>query len=206
MNSDKNWPSESRIDAIGQNGNNGEHYEILDKQKEDDDMDLIELQNMIYKQNKELGWHDEPRSFNTFICLFHSELSEALEGDRKGLMDDHLPQYPMCAVEIADFVIRVLDWFGSRNKFVSLVDCDYLAPDFNSVTDYVASLHSFVSDAHNVSIPECKALNMAVGVSFLMANTYGWPLEQIMIEKVAYNKIRADHKRENRAKEGGKKY
>ena len=31
-------------------------------------------------------------------------------------------------------------------------------------------------------------------------------IHKIILEKVAYNKTRADHKRKNRAKVGGKKY
>lgn len=39
----------------------------------------------------------------------HSELSEALEGWRKNLMDDHLPNRKMIEVELADCIIRILD-------------------------------------------------------------------------------------------------
>ena len=39
----------------------------------------------------------------------HSELSEALEADRKGLMDSHLPHRDGREVEFADLIIRVLD-------------------------------------------------------------------------------------------------
>ncbi len=46
------------------------------------------------------------------IALMHSELSEALEGDRKNLMDDHLPQFDMLTVELADVVIRIMDHAG----------------------------------------------------------------------------------------------
>ena len=63
-------------------------------------MNLIELQNKIHQQNVDMGWWDDPRPFSTFVCLFHSELSEAMEGDRKGLTDDHLPQYPMFWVQM----------------------------------------------------------------------------------------------------------
>ena len=51
---------------------------------------------------------DSPKSFPTDIALMHSELSEALEADRKGLMDDKLPAYEGRAVELADTVIRIL--------------------------------------------------------------------------------------------------
>ena len=47
------------------------------------------------------------------IALMHSELSEALEGWRKDLKDDHLPHLPMIAVEFADTIIRILDTAGA---------------------------------------------------------------------------------------------
>ena len=138
---------------------------------------LIELQNMIYSQNKELGWHDEPRSFNTYVCLFHSELSEAMEGDRKGLMDDHLPQYTMCAVEIADFVIRVLDWFGTKdeiNCFVSYEYADWTDSHLINI-DFIADMHSVVSNTYESQSSESflvdtmKLLSLAVEMAFEMA-------------------------------------
>lgn len=48
------------------------------------------------------------------LCLTHSELSEAMEGHRKGLMDDKLPHHSMLAVELADAVIRIFDLAGSE--------------------------------------------------------------------------------------------
>lgn len=49
------------------------------------------------------------------ICLMHSELSEMLEGVRKNTMDDHLPTRRTEEVELADLVIRALDYAGYRN-------------------------------------------------------------------------------------------
>lgn len=82
------------------------------------------------------------------LCLIHSEVSEAMEGARKGLQDDHLPQRSMLEVELADAVIRIFDLAG-----------------------------------------------------FLKLDIAG-----AMIEKLAYNQQRADHKLENRAKDGGKAF
>lgn len=48
----------------------------------------------------------------TKIALIHSEASEGLEGHRKGLQDDKLPQRSMLEVELADVVIRVMDLAG----------------------------------------------------------------------------------------------
>lgn len=48
------------------------------------------------------------------IALMHSELSEMLEGVRKGLKDDHLPHRSAEEVEAADLLIRLLDYIGWR--------------------------------------------------------------------------------------------
>jgi len=82
------------------------------------------------------------------LCLIHSEVSEAMEGARKGLKDDHLPHRDMLEVELADAVIRILDLAG------------YLKLDIAGA----------------------------------------------VVEKLAYNQQRADHKLENRAKDGGKAF
>tara|TARA_R110002124_G_scaffold175260_1_gene343041 strand:- start:41 stop:154 length:114 start_codon:yes stop_codon:yes gene_type:complete len=34
MNKEIEWPDESRINAIGQNGNTGEHYEVVEDKEE----------------------------------------------------------------------------------------------------------------------------------------------------------------------------
>ena len=47
------------------------------------------------------------------LCLIHSEVSEAMEGHRKGLMDDKLPHRPMIEVELADALIRICDLAGA---------------------------------------------------------------------------------------------
>ena len=46
------------------------------------------------------------------LCLIHSEISEAMEGHRKNLMDDKLPHRSMLEVELADAVIRICDMAG----------------------------------------------------------------------------------------------
>lgn len=56
------------------------------------------------------------RNFGELIALCHSELSEALEGDRKNLMDDKLPHRKMAEVELADLLIRVFD-LAAAKKF-----------------------------------------------------------------------------------------
>ena len=47
------------------------------------------------------------------LMLNVSEIAEAMEGHRKGLMDDKLPDRPMVEVELADAVIRICDLAGA---------------------------------------------------------------------------------------------
>lgn len=54
----------------------------------------------------------QPRNIGEMLCLIHSEISEAMEGARKGLMDDKIPDRTMLEVELADAVIRIFDMAG----------------------------------------------------------------------------------------------
>jgi len=77
------------------------------------------LQDVCYSLAKDAGWHDNPREDGTMIALIHSEISEALEGIRKNLNDDHLPSRKMVEVELADAIIRIMDYAGSRGLDVA---------------------------------------------------------------------------------------
>lgn len=61
------------------------------------------------------------------LCLTHSEVSEGMEGHRKGLMDDKLPARPMLEVELADAVIRICDLAGALGLDLGGAIADKLA-------------------------------------------------------------------------------
>lgn len=146
----------------------------------DIELDAIKsVQNKLYQQSADMGWHDRPKAPQIFnyktveeyvdalelhadtlkeklekssipvkLMLIVSEVAEAMEGDRKDLMDDHLPHRKMIEVELADAVIRILDLGGKA----------------------------------------------------------GLDIAGAIAEKHAYNRNRADHQKENREKAGGKTY
>lgn len=53
------------------------------------------------------------RNKGELLMLITSEIAEAMEGERKGLMDDKLPNREMAEVELADALIRIFDYAGA---------------------------------------------------------------------------------------------
>lgn len=118
---------------------------------------MAALQKYCHDQAREAGWWPEldlrragldDRTISQKLLLIVTEIAEATEGHRQGLMDDKIPHRTMFEMELSDAVIRILDLAGATG-------CD---------------------------------------------------LATTIAEKLEFNKTRDDHKPENRAKEGGKKY
>jgi NTP pyrophosphatase (non-canonical NTP hydrolase) len=82
---------------------------------------ISELQNICYTNAVNAGWYTDlktgqPKVLNKGerLMLIVTEIAEAMEGVRKNLMDDKLPHRPMVEVELADAVIRILDFSGAE--------------------------------------------------------------------------------------------
>lgn len=73
---------------------------------------LNTMQALVYDWNAAQGFWSSDNTGEK-IALMHSELSEALEADRKGITaDDKIPAYTGLEAELADVVIRILDFSG----------------------------------------------------------------------------------------------
>lgn len=81
---------------------------------------LNTLARVTHEANK-TWWTDihtgqpKERNVGELLMLAVSELSEALEGHRKNLMDDKLPHRKMFEVELADCLVRIFDMCGGMN-------------------------------------------------------------------------------------------
>lgn len=81
-------------------------------------MNLNDYANECHKASEK--WWQDPvtgkrieRNKGELLCLIHSEISEAMEGERKNLMDDKLPHRRMAEVELVDAMIRIFDYAGA---------------------------------------------------------------------------------------------
>ena len=80
------------------------------------------LRNICHQAAFQAGWwgtessgdpRANPMCFAQKLCLIHSEISEAMEADRKRLQDEHLIHRPGREVELADALIRICDLAGA---------------------------------------------------------------------------------------------
>lgn len=88
----------------------------LSKEEYEIKLGIDTAMNLFYTNAVKAGWYTDiktgekiTRNFGEVIALMHSELSEALEANRKDLMDDKLPHRNGVEVELADCVIRIFD-------------------------------------------------------------------------------------------------
>lgn len=93
------------------------------------------LQETDRIQGSKLAEGYERAFFAQRLALIHSEISEALEGDRKDLMDDKLPHRKMKDVELADAVIRAFDLAGGKNIPLAEIIAEKMG--YNSTREYL---------------------------------------------------------------------
>lgn len=168
--------------------------------------ELTALRDECYKIACEHGWHDVERSERHFLCLVITELSEAVEADRKGRHADiktfnaALDGFECEAAfeayikdtiedELADAAIRILDLAGANGDIFPSFSSEPYKRD-EGMCDYFKS-KSFTESIYEI----CDDIfttgyDVALYDLFTLAEVMGFDLMEHIRLKMEYNKTR----------------
>lgn len=175
---------------------------------------LNEMAARVHKANAK-WWHDLntgerlDRNKGEMLMPMVSEIAEAMEGERKDLMDDHLPHRKMAEVEMADLVIRALDYAGGHGYELLATRKYRVSLPENRGEALLTLVHLvFVVRAYEqhggYQTPD-QLMMLVTGAEEYCAK-FGYDLWGAVDEKFAYNATRADHQHEARRAANGKKW
>ena len=176
----------------------------------------------IHGRNIAAGWWTDPTTGESLkgkrpalelLALVHSEVSEGLEGLRKNLPDDKLPERPMIEVELADAEIRTYDLMGGFN-LEPVVNPLHFPEVFTQLrlttkpSEALGLLHIIISGTSVAMIEGHFQSGMSATSIILfihaIADKFGYDVDGARDAKLLFNETREDHKLENRVKVGGK--
>lgn len=156
----------------------------------------------VHGRNVKAGWWSDlatgqpkKRSVGELFILIVTELVEAYEAYLTGEPDNKLPQYPGLGVELGDLQIRLADFAGAlqAGKIVEHTSTRNPGDEMFAEIAVIANRYESIrklpeANGDPETGNEIEAQDVAV----------------MIVDKLAFNAQRPDHKVENRMKEGGK--
>jgi len=156
----------------------------------------------VHARNEKAGWWTDlvtgkplKRNVGELLMLVVTELWEAFDAYNAAANDDKLPQYPGFGVEIGDAIIRLADIAGAARAGRLVHDSDTRNPG-------AAMFHEVGAVA--IRYEAIRKTPAAKGDPETGDPVESMDIARMTLDKLAFNAKRADHKPENRLKEGGK--
>lgn len=168
------------------------------------------LRDLVYEANVAKGFNTPgvDRNVGEMVALMHSEISEATIASIKREPDDKLPQHDGVDVEIADTLIRLMDFSGVMKIDLELHLAQ--APDiytvaavlpYSGIVEDFANIHvglSYMLEAHRKSavIPMTNTRRLDVETVTTLAmllsicHKYMIDIDRIVDDKMAFNATR----------------
>lgn len=177
-------------------------------------MNLNELRDRAYQCAKDHGFHEKELSNEHFLMLVITELSEAVEADRKGKrfkgkikferdlnLYSALVEYDVrfksafeqhikdtVEDELADAVIRLMDLAGLRN--IDINDRFIIAYIVHEKRTFTENCYAVIKDIVNYRYTLEENINYATRQIFKLASFYQIDLLWHIEQKMKYNELR----------------
>lgn len=175
---------------------------------------LNELAKEAHQIAVEHGWWDKEPTFGELVALMHSELSESLEEYRAGrpmvyfmdvngfvvsdMSERRGEKLEGIAVELADCIIRILDWAGHEgvemDRIFGAVKNHYptweVAP-VQKFGDFISGLHNLLSMAYTDE-EDMRGIYFCMVIDYIQEalKQSGVDLYTVMRAKMEYNRTR----------------
>lgn len=172
------------------------------------------LASEIFEQNKAVGWWDDmDRCIYQTLQLVSTEVAEATEGERKNLMDDHIPTRKMGEVKLADALIRLLDLAGRYEWYYNDdMKHHHLINEPGTIGRQHFAVNMALADLgyailyNNTHLHIERSYSIVVDTVLKVALINNYDVWAAIDDKLEYNKTRQDHTREAMSKKHGKKF
>ena len=171
--------------------------------------DLNKLRDRAYKCAIEHGFHDKEYSDAHWLMLVITEISEAVEADRKGkyaIESEFMPNiysrkisddcFKSCyeqlikgsvEEELSDVAIRLLDFAGVKKVTFNRIIMAYVISPDKSFTE---NMYAIIKDIVNYKYSDEELINYAIHQVIRVAEFYNINLFQHIEWKMKYNELR----------------